>query len=151
MDNQYHPHKSSIGGLDANVVAMLSYIASVVAGWIPIIRYVAWLVPLVFFLMEKESKFVRFHAMQSFLLHVLGAILSFLVLVVLGGIIGASMLSPYTASAAVGAAGIIGLLVTVIALAITIFAVIAIIEAYGYKEYHIPVIGSLAGKFTGQR
>ncbi|MPN23241.1 hypothetical protein SDC9_170629 [bioreactor metagenome] len=81
----------------------------------------------------------------------MGAILSFLVLVVLGGIIGASMLSPYTASAAVGAAGIIGLLVTVIALAITIFAVIAIIEAYGYKEYHIPVIGSLAGKFTGQR
>ncbi|MDF3005670.1 MAG: hypothetical protein K0S22_2142 [Oscillospiraceae bacterium] len=151
MDNLYQPHKSSIGGLNANVVAMLSYIASVVVGWIPVIRYLAWLVPLVIFFMEKDSKFIKFHAMQSFLLHVFGAGLSFLVLAVSGGLVGVSMLNSYTFSAALGAAGILGLLVTVIALAMTVFAVIAMIKAYGYKEYYIPVVGSLAVRFTGQR
>lgn len=151
MNNLYQPHKSSIGGLNANMVAMLSYIASVVVGWIPVIRYLAWLVPLVIFFVEKDSKFVKFHAMQSFLLHMFGAVLSFLVLVVPGGLIGASMLNPYTASAALGVAGILSLLVTIIALAMTAFAVIAMIKAYGYKEYYIPVVGRLAVRFTGQR
>ena len=48
--------KSSTG-LDANVAALLSYILT-------------WLTGLIFFLIEKESRFVRFHAMQAILLGV---------------------------------------------------------------------------------
>ncbi len=56
MKNElYSAHKSSIGDLNANVMAMLCYIASVVIMWIPVVRYVAWLVPLILFFMEKES------------------------------------------------------------------------------------------------
>lgn len=41
-------------GLDANVAALLSYVLTCVTG-------------LVFFLVEKENRFVRFHAMQAIL------------------------------------------------------------------------------------
>src|SRR5687767_1078016 len=48
--------KSSTG-LDENVAALLSYIFG-------------WISGLIFFLMEKDSRLVRFHAMQSILLNV---------------------------------------------------------------------------------
>ena len=46
-----HTEKTSTG-LDANVAAALSYLVGFVTG-------------LIFLLVEKENKFVRFHAMQS--------------------------------------------------------------------------------------
>lgn len=149
MKNEiYSPHKSSIGGLNANMMALLCYIASVVVSWIPLVRYVAWLVPLLLFFMEKQSKFVKFHAMQSFLLHILSAALTFLVSVVLGGILGVGSISSVTYFAAAGLAGIISLLVGVISLVILIFAILAMVKAYGYKEYHIPLIGGIAAGFA---
>ena len=42
----------SATGLDANVAAMLSYLAGFITG-------------IIFILIEKDNKFVRFHAMQS--------------------------------------------------------------------------------------
>ena len=44
--------EKSSTGLDENVAGLLCYV-------------LGWITGLVFFLIEKESKFVRFHAMQS--------------------------------------------------------------------------------------
>jgi len=152
MKNEiYNPHQSSIGNLNANVMALICYVASVVVGFIPVLRYVAWLVPLALFLMEKQSEFVKFHAMQSFLLHVVGAVLSLVVSVVLGGIVGAGSLNAATFYAAVGIAGIIGLLITVISIVILVFAIIAMVGAYRYKETHIPIIGDIAEKMSRKK
>jgi uncharacterized membrane protein len=56
-------------GMQANVAALVSYAAG-------------WITGLIFFLMEKDNKFVRFHALQSIIvfgaLSVLGIILSIL-------------------------------------------------------------------------
>ena len=42
MKNEiYNPHQSSIGNLNANVMALICYVASVVVGFIPVLRYVA--------------------------------------------------------------------------------------------------------------
>lgn len=150
MTNQiFQPHKSSIGGMDANVMALLTYIASVVIGWIPGLRYFAWLVPLILFLIEKESNFVKFHAMQAFILHIVEAILTFIISVVIGGIVSVSLLHSYSAYSALGIISFIGILVTVIAIVITVFAIIAMINAYSYKAYHIPFVGDLAAKISG--
>lgn len=154
MKNEtYTPHKSSIGDLNANMMALLCYIVSVVVSWIPVVRYVAWLVPLLIFFMEKQSNFVKFHALQSFFLNVFSAILTFLVLVVLGSILGVGSISSnvnYFAAAA-GLAGIISLLVLAISLVILVFAIIAMVKAYGYKEYHIPLIGGIAAGFAQKK
>lgn len=149
MKNElFDPHKSSIGELDANLVALLAYLVATVVGWIPIIRYVAWLAPLILFYMEKQSGLVKFHAMQAFVLNVLYAVLAFVVSVVIAGILGVGSISAPTAIAAVGVAGILGLISLVISIALLIITIIAMMGAYNYKETHIPIIGEIAEKLT---
>jgi|WetSurMetagenome_2_1015567.scaffolds.fasta_scaffold711495_1 uncharacterized membrane protein len=151
--NTVEPHKSSIGNMDANILALIAYVGAAVISWIPGLRYVAWLVPLVIFFLEKNSGFVKFHAMQAFLLNLVGQILVFIISVVVGGIVAASyrnILTGYSAVAALGALGVISAIVIIISIIITIFAAIALYNAYMYKDYHIPFVGKLADKFAGK-
>jgi len=144
MVKTVEPHKSSIGNMDANVMALVTYIAAIFVGFIPVLRYGAWLVPLVLYYMEKESDFVKFHAIQSLVLNIAGAVLGFFVSVVVGSIISASITTPYTAYAVFGLTGIIGLVTTVISIIIFIFAILAMVNAYKYKQYRIPFAGKAA-------
>jgi uncharacterized membrane protein len=139
------PHKSSLGGLDANIMAVIAYVGGAVIGWIPVLRYFAWLVPVVIFFMEKSSKFVKFHAMQASLLNVVGAVLSLIVYILIGGAIRAA--NPYTA---LGTLAVVGLLIAIIAIIITIFSIIALYNAFKYKLYYIPIIGKLAEKLSAK-
>ena len=54
---------SPLGGLDPNIAAAISYI---------------WIVGVIFFILEKENKFVRFHALQSILFGVANSVLMIL-------------------------------------------------------------------------
>ncbi|NBI07952.1 DUF4870 domain-containing protein [Senegalia massiliensis] len=108
MDNNKN-QKTSIG-LEQNIAAMLSYILGFITG-------------IIFLLVEKENKFVRFHAMQSIV--VFGAI--FLIGVVIGWvpIIG----------------WLIGALSSPIILVIWI---ILLIKSYKNEWYEFPIAGKIA-------
>ena len=140
------PHKSSLG-MEANIAVLIAYLGGVVVSWIPVIGYVAFLVPLLIFILEKESKFVRFHAMQGFTLNILGMLLGLIftiIITIVSGYIAYS--SPGTAVALVGATGVLGIIVS---LAILVLAIIAVVNGFQYKEYHLPVLGNLAEKLVG--
>lgn len=143
-----NPHRSSLG-MDANVMALLCYLAAFILGWIPVIKWVAPIAPLVIFLIEKESPFVKFHAMQAFILQVISWAFSVVI-----GIIVAIAWSSYVYTdlytglgASLGIVGILTGLLTIVGIILTIFAIIALVKAYGYFEYKIPVVGNLAEKF----
>ena len=141
------PHKSSLG-MDANILALLVYLATGVLSWIPGVKYVAWLAPLVLFLIEKDSMFVKFHALQAFVLNLFGAVIGFVVAIIFGGIVAAMVLNPLGGwGAAAFLTGLIGVLTIVISIAITVFTIIAMVKAYGYTEYQIPLLGKLAKKY----
>lgn len=147
MKNElFDPHKSSISDLNANLVAVGAYLVATIASWLPVIRYVAWLAPLILFYMEKQSRLVKFHAMQAFVLNVISAVLAFVVNVLVAGILGVGSITVITSIAAAGIAGIIGLVSLVIALAMLVLTIIAIIGAYGYKDTHIPLVGDIADR-----
>ena len=103
--------KSSTG-LDENVAGLLCYV-------------LGWVTGLVFFLIEKDSKFVRFHAMQSIIvfgvLSVASIILRWIPLI--GGIIS----------------GLIGLLSLVL-------WIILMIKAYQDEKFKLPWAGDIAEK-----
>lgn len=143
------PHKSSLGSMDANLMAVIAYVGGAILSLIPYLGFVAWLVPLVIFFMEKNSIFVKFHAMQSFLLNVVGAILAILIAII-SGIALAAAGTVDGAFAALGTIAVIGVLGTIITLIILVFAIIAIVNAYGYKLYKIPVVGNFAEKFANK-
>ena len=111
-------------GLQANMAAFLSYLAG-------------WITGLIFFLVEKDNKFVRFHAMQSIVVFgafsALGIIIS--VFASLAIAIHAYFLLP-----------LIGALSTLLWLVALILWIVLMIKAYQGEKFKLPVAGDIAEK-----
>jgi len=126
--------KSSTG-LDENVAALLSYIFG-------------WISGLVFFLIEKDSRLVRFHAMQSLLFNVVAIVVAivlwvalfviFLIVSQISGIL-ATLLSVVSI-----------LLWLVFGVAILAGWVLCLIKAFQGQYFKLPVIGNFAEKFSAK-
>lgn len=126
--------KSSTG-LDENIAALLSYIFGWVGG-------------LVFFLIEKDSRLVRFHAMQSILLSATAIIGFFAIWIawVVFAIIGAM------------AADALGLVVSIVGtllmlgfwVGLLIAVVLCLVKAYQRQYFKLPVLGNFAEKFSAK-
>jgi uncharacterized membrane protein len=120
-------------GLDENLAALLSY----VFGWIS---------GLIFFLMEKDSRLVRFHSMQSILLGA-AAIVIFIVFWIVAVV--SSLVVGYISGILGGIVWIVMMLVGgVIGLGIFVAAIISLIKAYQGQFFKLPVIGNYAEKFS---
>ena len=135
------PHKSSIGDLDANIMAMLIFVAPAVLAFIPGVRYVAWAVPLVVFFMEKKSKFVKFYAATSLVI----SVISFAITVVLG-IIVASMTVSLMMAGGLGILAFMSFLSLIFLIAFLALFVFLIVMALSYKQVELPLVGPIAVK-----
>ena len=102
-------------GLEENVAGLLCYV-------------LGWITGLVFILIEKENKFVRFHAMQS--------------IVVFGGLTIISIILNWIPF--VG--WVLGTIISIIAL---ILWIILMIKAYQGQKYKVPWAGDFAEKQVG--
>lgn len=111
-------------GMEPNVAGLLCYL-----GW--------WVTGLIFFLMEKENKFVRFHAMQSMV--VFGALS--IVFFILSLIIRITF-NPFTYIAW----GIIAPILWVLAV---VLMIILMVKAYQGKKFKLPWAGNFAEKQAG--
>jgi len=153
MKNEiYSPHQASLLGADANMIALLTYLSSTVMGWIPVLKYVAFFAPLIVYFIEKDSLFVRFHSMQAFLLNIISSAVSALYSMIMGVSvvgIGFGLKSISTGLFSAGVALAVSFLVMAFSVVILVYNILAMIGAHHYKEYHIPVIGSLAANITG--
>lgn len=105
--------KSSTG-MEENVAALLSYV-------------LGWVTGLIFFLIEKDSKFVKFHAMQSIITFGALTILYyiFLIIPVLGWIVDSIL-------------GILGF----------VLWIVLMIKAYQGVKFKLPIAGDLAEKWS---
>jgi len=105
--------KSSTG-LEENVAGLLCYV-------------VGWITGLVFFLIEKDSKFVKFHAMQS--------IITF----------GACFIIMWVAGVIPFVGWVISLLVGIL---IFVLWIVLMIKAYKGEKFKLPIAGDLAEKWS---
>lgn len=116
---------AALGGLDGNLAAALGYPIGIIA--------------LLSVIMEKENKFVKFHAFQALFLIIGGAIgitIIQIVLGIIGGIL-ASAVSEILGSLVFVVAGLLWLL-WIVAL------IFAAVKAYGGAMFKLPVIGNIA-------
>ena len=135
------PSPPSAGtGLDPKVAGALSYI---------------WVIGLVFFFIEKDNRFIRFHAAQSLIFGIVNTVLLTVLVVVAvfltfafgigGAIVG-------------GIAGtIISLLVWIVwalfwllALILIVGLVFAAVKAYQGQMFKLPIIGNFAEKLANK-
>lgn len=109
-----HREKTSTG-LDANVAAALSYFVGFITG-------------IVFLVIEKDNRFVRFHAMQS--------------TVVFLGIVGIDILLQVVP--------ILGALVVVFLVipASAVLWLVLMYKAYQGEEFRLPIVGPFAAERT---
>lgn len=105
--------KSSTG-LEENIAGLLSYLAG-------------WITGLIFFLLEKDSKFVKFHAMQS--------IVTFGGLTVVAWIIS---IIPVIGWAIGGLLSILGV----------VLWIVLMVKAYQGQKFKLPYVGDLAEKWS---
>ena len=103
--------KSSTG-MNENLAALLSYVLGFITG-------------IIFFVIEKESKFVKFHAMQSILVSAALMVLSF----VLGFI-------PFIGWIALILLGPVSF----------VLWILLMVKAYKYVWFKLPVVGDIAEK-----
>ncbi len=125
---------SSSTGLEPKVAAALSYI---------------WIVGLIFFFIEKENKFIRFHALQSILFGVANSIIMVLLVIV------AMILSFISIAASAAIGGLVGfvvsllvwlvwLLFALVGLGLFLGLIFAAIKAYQGEMFKLPFIGNMA-------
>jgi len=127
--------KSSTG-LDENIASLITYLAGWVSG-------------LIFFLIEKDSRLVRFHAMQSILLNVTFGVAAVIFVVVISVLV--IVLGMISDSLAAIASLLSGLLWLVLGLGILLVWILCLIKAYGGTMYKLPIIGNYAEKFSAPK
>ena len=127
MQNQ----KSALG-LDANVTALIGYIIGLLA--------------LILIFMEKDNKFVRFHALQSLLWWIGYWVILFVVCIVLA-VVG-MVLSMVSSTLGGLIWGLIGLLAMVAWLPLLGGVIYAAYKAYGGEMTKLPIVGNLAEKWA---
>ncbi len=147
--NSFEPHKSSIGDIDANIMALIAYGAAIIVIFIPGIKFIAWLVPIIIYILEKESVFVKFHAMQAFIINIVGIILEIIISIVIGGSFGFLFFKPLSYGVW-GAIILSGILMGIVSILVTIFEIISMVKAYHYEEYEMPIIGRWTRKVTNK-
>lgn len=123
--------KSALG-LDANVVAMLCYVANICC-------YLGLILSIITVVTDKTNKLARFHAFQSILLSAVGIVLA----------IAVNILSVVAAAAhsSVISLGISGLFFLV-GIGMLIAVIYTAIQAYSGNLFKLPVIGDLADKWS---
>ena len=99
-------------GMEQNIAGLLCYVAG-------------WITGLIFFLMEKENRFVRFHAMQS--------------IIVFGALTVVSLI--------LGVIPVIGWLVSwLVGVLALILWIVLMVKAYQNEMYKLPWAGDFAEK-----
>jgi uncharacterized membrane protein len=140
-----HLGKSSLGNMDANAAGALAYIT---------------LMGIILVIVEKENRFVRFHAMQS-VLYTFGISVFMMVFLILIWAIGLIlMLVGIGASAGGEAGGVITIVVWLVIMLLWIAAILlmplvilggliyAAVKAYHGQMFRLPIVGGLAEKMT---
>jgi uncharacterized membrane protein len=127
------PATKSSTGLDENVASLLAYVFGLVSG-------------LIFFFIEKDSRLVRFHGMQSTLLagvfwvgEMALWILSTIIVIIISQISG--LLGTLVWA-------LLGLLAFVLGIGALIGWVMCMIKAYQGQYFKLPVLGNFAEKFS---
>ena len=127
-------------GMEAHIAAGLGYFFS------PIL-------PLIFFLIEKNNRFVKFHAMQSILLGAAYVVFFVVVFIIQSVVLIGSTAADNGTGAIAAGGGLIGCLISCLylvgALGFLGLVIWGMIAGFTGKYTKLPIVGNLAEKWSG--
>ena len=142
--------KSSISGIDANIVVLVCYLGALILSLFSDVKFIAWLLPLIIYIIEKSSEFVKKHAAQSTLLFATFSVVSMIISAI--GLIGLKNTNIHNFDLTNFAGSILlVLIINILSIAslvvVIVFAIICTSKTYSYQDYDIPVIKNYLPKF----
>jgi len=127
--------KSSLP-VSENVAGALSYL-------------LGWLTGIIFYILGKDSKFIRFHAMQSIIFFVLINIVSFIISsFTFSSLMTSGFNNPIGYMAALGPTSIALTISSLINLITLVVWILCMYKAYKGEKFKLPFIGDLAEKYS---
>lgn len=151
LQRQYPPHISSFRNIGANWLAAGLYLVTFVLGtgrmFTYSLFYIAWILPLVLFFIERNSGLVRFHAAQAAALYFLVALVH-LVADLIGGFGGYYFFMRLPSLKRT----LVNLLLRLPALIAAGYgSYLAARAAIKWSEYHLPLLGTFASWLKAKR
>jgi uncharacterized membrane protein len=126
-------------GLDANIGALLCYLANIIPCVVPL----GLVYSIIVIVQDKTNKLARFHAFQSLLLSAAALVIGIPLYIIffIGFVIDAQTGVPIITM-------LMGLVLMIFGLAMFVLIVLAAIKAFQGQIYKIPIIGNLADKYS---
>lgn len=143
-------NKSSISGIDANIIVLLGYLGGLFLSWITSINYFAWLFPLVIYIVEKKSEFAKEQMAQATVLYITTSIITFifnLIWIIMfpkSYNVGLNLNNFSGSTLVVSTMNILSVTITVL---ISLIVIITSMKTWYYDNYKIPVISFFVPPF----
>lgn len=132
MENKiYEPYKSSILGLDAKFVVLITYLGGAILCFFLGFKYISFLFPTLIYFLEKKSELVKFHSMQAIVLMFFNIILLMIAL------------APFITYSVLESERILPKITFITGLIIFVISAIAAIKGFKYQNYKLPLIGNI--------
>lgn len=143
-------NKSSISGIDANIIVLLGYLGGLFLSWITSINYFAWLFPLVIYIVEKKSEFAKEQMAQATVLYITTSMITFifnLIWIIMfpkSYNVGLNLNNFSGSTLVVSTMNILSVTITVL---ISLIVIITSMKTWYYDNYKIPVISFFVPPF----
>jgi uncharacterized membrane protein len=116
-------------GLEPNIAGLLCYVPCCIGLVFSVVAAIV----------EKQSRFVRFHAFQSLLLHAAAIVLW----------VGLTAVQMVLGAVGLGVVGVLMWVVSMVAgVGLLVVAILLMIKANGGEEFELPVIGPMARQWV---
>ena len=143
-------NKSSISGIDANIIVLIGYLGGLFLTWIININYFAWILPLIIYIIEKKSEFVKDQMAQATILYILVSIITlifnliWIIMFPTSYNVGLNLNNFSGSTLVVSTMNILSVTITIL---ITLVVVITSMKIWYYENYKMPVIGFFVPSF----
>jgi len=143
-------NKSSISGIDANVIVLSAYLGGLLLTWVTNLNYGAWILPLIIYILERKNEFVKKQSAQATVFFIGTALITMIFNIIWLIVFPSSYLIGTNLSNFAGSTLIMSIM-SIISLLISIFITVIVIitssKTWNYEDYKIPLIGDLVPLF----
>lgn len=143
-------NKSSILGIEGNVIVLVGYLGGLFLSWIIGINYFAWLLPLILYIIEKKNEFIKEQMAQATILYIFVSIiilifnLIWIVMFPESYKLGLNLENFSGSILIVSTMNILSVTITII---ITLIVINTSMKTWYYENYKIPIIRFFVPKF----
>lgn len=143
-------NKSSILGIEGNVIVLVGYLGGLFLSWIIGINYFAWLLPLILYIIEKKNEFIKEQMAQATILYIFVSIiilifnLIWIVMFPESYKLGLNLENFSGSTLIVSTMNILSVTITII---ITLIVINTSMKTWYYENYKIPIIRFFVPKF----